>query len=61
MPDFDKQTIADEFEKPDNISKEDIWSLYRILIIIDAYGMSVDNPNIINIWQFGFLDSLPIV
>ena|SRR6266511_3973883 len=24
MPDFDKQTIADEFEKPDNIGKEDI-------------------------------------
>ncbi len=24
MPDFDKQTIADEFEKPDNISKKNI-------------------------------------
>ena len=60
MPDFDKQTIADEFKKPNNISKEDIQSLYRILIITDAYGMNINNPDIINIWQFDFLDSLPI-
>ncbi len=50
MPDFDKQTTADEFEKPDNIGKEDIWSLYRVLIIIDAYDIGVDNPDIVDIW-----------
>ena len=32
-----------------------------MLIIIDVYGMGVNNPNIIDIWQFDFLDSLPIM
>ncbi len=60
MPDFEKQRIADEFEKPDNIGKEDIWSLYRVLITTDAYGMGVDSPDIVDIWQFDFPGSLPI-
>ncbi len=50
IPDFDKQTITDEFKKPDNINKKDIQSLYRILIIINTYSMGVDNSDIINIW-----------
>ena len=50
MPDFDKQTIANEFKKPDNIGKKDIWSLYRVLITTDVYDMGVDNPDIIDIW-----------
>lgn len=61
MADADKGEISDEFEKLDNPSNFEIYSLFRFLAASEGYGMGADNPDIYFVIQFRIpkeLDSL---